>query len=391
MDADKSQPAGQSTPVFSGDKPAAEPSVSPSRLETSSAGVATGAAGQLSASDSATGTSPLANQRMIPFTATSQSPVAGEDAAPAQPGVIASGPGDTAANVAFSGSVVAPASSPSVVAPADTGDIVLGASPRSKNPRRKFVILGVAAAGAAVVVGLVFLVINLVTPSFSERWAMAEVAFNRYGNFLFFGEDTDLPVTVEYDYQLEYALNTALEEDDQAYFGQLKELFDNFMSKYNELRGSANALATQAVDDYAENFEALYLYATTPQLSSDKIWAAYLEGGEEEALALVAENYAGFFSSGNLTLEEYAGYFNKYVTFYTQLANFYDESGCVKTKEDYDCDGIELSATQSITLYNDVLGIDTNISSYSYTFSSIALQNYQSVVAAGVDSKGSKS
>ena len=260
-----------------------------------------------------------------------------------------------------------------------TGDIVLTKDSGSKNPKKWWLVGGIA--GAVVVVILVVFAIMGVGGSFGAKATDLRSAFNIYANYFLTGEakNEDLPdsdetsmlsLELEYDDadevendgenedEIEIVENGDEVDDEESvddesedsffyknvgkdesagYRANLKEYFETFYGYYTDT-WQDNEEAMNLIEEHRVLFDFMMIYYENDDLSERDIIKAYNDGGEG-----AAKEYVNAIANSFENLEDIYGnnYYNlviRYGLSEIALVKKYKELGCLLDEEiNYEC------------------------------------------------------
>lgn len=219
-------------------------------------------------------------------------------------------------------------SSVSVPAPistgSGTGDIVLG--PEKKSHKKLIFILVVA----ALVVGGLFAALFLASNSSNNVNVSndAKTAFNKYANYLLYGEDSETTLEEEYDEDSIYKIDEMRNENAQVvtnYFKTANELLTNFESLVN---GSANSDFIKVVNSYRADFELVRLTFNKEYITEEDLVNEVLNNNLEDAKTWITNKYASLAKSGYENVRKYAEAEIHYYQLYAEYLENLKAKGC---------------------------------------------------------------
>ena len=156
--------------------------------------------------------------------------------------------------------------------------------------------------------------------------------FNAYSNYIVTGKaDTsrlseDLRTRYESpDSEEDYAILTAIRDNDTEFINTAKQYFDTFYTAYETER--VEDLLSGLVADYKDNFDFIYQYAQTHELSSEELLSAYVSGADIEGL--IAEKYAPYTSMENPIASDFVERAANYDRLMFNLYANYSAAGCI--------------------------------------------------------------
>lgn len=210
-----------------------------------------------------------------------------------------------------------------------TGDIVL--APEKKS--HKGVIIALVLA--VLIIGGLFAVVFLTRSSGNANVGNnAKLAFNKYANYILYGEDSDKALEGEYDDGKNYMIDELDLSDEDAverFFSKADDLWGQFDASLSD----TNNNTSETVADYYGNY---YLISLIYRLDDgfEKALDLRLESaGEAAAKEEVTARYKNFVNSNYAPVKEYGqkmvDYYNLYVEDVANMINAgcFTETGCV--------------------------------------------------------------
>ena len=194
----------------------------------------------------------------------------------------------------------------------------------AKRKRKKIALIALAALvvlGAGL--GVFFLIREANKPSVNR----VQAAFNRYANYVLYGEEKDSDFG-EYSATTSYTILDKYAYPDESYNKRLKELFDRFYSEYSAAVENGIYEKSDVIDSYKDDF-ALVIYsfdmdkAATLEAVLDK-YISLGSSGLEEEISQKTEEY----EKTNATLP--VSFWYSAMSGYASLVGIYDSLGCIK-------------------------------------------------------------
>lgn len=204
-----------------------------------------------------------------------------------------------------------------------TGDIIL--TPEKKSHKGIIII-----ALAVLIIGGFFAVMFLTrngdgNVNISNN---AKLAFNKYANYLLYGEDSDKPLEGEYDEDSIYKLDEMWGEDAQAvtnYFKIANELLANFESFTN---ANTNGDFITTVDNYRADFELVRLTFNKEYITEEELVNEVLSNNLEDTKTWIADKYNSLAKSSYESVKKYAEAEINYYQLYAEYLENLKARGC---------------------------------------------------------------
>ena len=229
-----------------------------------------------------------------------------------------------------------------------TGDIVI--APEKKS--HKWVIVAIILA--ILVIGGLFAAIFLTRNGGSGVNVSndAKLAFNRYANYLLYGEDSDKALEGEYDEHEIYKLDEMRSENAQAvtsYFKTASELLANFESFTN---GNTNGDFITTVDNYRADFELVRLTFNKEYITEEELVNEVLSNNLEDTKTWIASKYANLTKSSYENIRQYAEAEINYYQLYAEYLEKAKDASCLNAEgelacEDYSDETLELQIEET--------------------------------------------
>ncbi|MBR2741176.1 hypothetical protein IKD98_00220 [Candidatus Saccharibacteria bacterium] len=256
-----------------------------------------------------------------------------------------------------------------------TGDIVLSKDSGGKNPKKWWIVGGVA--GAVIVMVLVVFAIMGTGGGFGAKATDLRSAFNIYANYFLTGEakNEDLPesneasmVSFELEYddadgvenedEIEMAENVeevdgedlTVDESEESFFYKnagkdesadyrtnLKDYFETFYGYYTDV-WQDNEEAMSLIEEYKVSFDFMMMYFENDDISERDIIEVYNDGGEAAAKEYVNTIAAPFENLDDIYGNNYYNLVARYGLSEVALVKKYKELGCLIDEEiNYEC------------------------------------------------------
>ena len=176
------------------------------------------------------------------------------------------------------------------------GDIVIAdeTAAARKQKTKKIALIAVAALavlGGALAVVLVITQIN--KPSANK----VQLAFNRYANYILYGEEKDSDIG-EYSASARYTILDKYSKEDENYNKHFVELFNKFYKEYNAA-AEAGVYEKGKLDIYKGEAEFIYnSFEMEKAMTSNDIYKDYSVKGKEKVEEELAEKRDGYSKTG---------------------------------------------------------------------------------------------
>lgn len=217
-----------------------------------------------------------------------------------------------------------------------TGDIML--APEKKS--HKGVIIALILA--VLIIGGLFVAVFLMRGGGNSGVSGdAKIAFNKYANYLLYGEDSDKELEEEYDgASEEYAIYGIVAERDKVnnkgealvdeFFAKADGLWNNF---YSNLSDDDLSRMGDYLSEYHENFDFTKLFLTTPKLSDDGFVEKYMTMNESSLNQWIRDRFSKFVNSNYNSIKEYGEKGIQYYVMYADYLKQIRSIGCLDETE----------------------------------------------------------
>lgn len=216
------------------------------------------------------------------------------------------------------------------------GDIVLQpeAPKKSKKPLVLIIILILVLVGAFAA----YVFVNSKSGQNLLGQANPATSFNRYANYLLYGEDSDKPLEEEYNDTKVYTIEKLNGSDDaNAFFDVSQQLFDNFYSDFYKMPINNEELKS-LVDDYRGNLSLVKIHSNTEDIEAENFISYYIKNNAQNTKKLVEEKYSPFLNSDLETVRQYGQNQSEYWILTADLLKKADGQGCLTGNAfDYAC------------------------------------------------------
>lgn len=203
----------------------------------------------------------------------------------------------------------------------NSGDVIL--APEKKS-HKKWIIIGVI----ALVVVVVLVVMFLIPRGGANLKGNGKEAFNRYANYLLYGNDSTAAISGEYDEGFRSKLNKVLDDEvnsSSTFAKNIETLWGDFMGKSNNFTVSDDLTR----DSYNERvgFIATYL-ENYSNMDGEKLMQLVQNGSEKKVEQSINDYFSLFnnynFDEANTYKEEGRSLYNRIV----EWARSLKEAGC---------------------------------------------------------------
>lgn len=224
-----------------------------------------------------------------------------------------------------------------------TGDIKLAPTPRKKISKLPFIIGGGVLAIAAIVVVL------LLTRGGGDNVISGNPkdTFDKYANYLLFGEEKDGTPTGEFDLDTAYEIDRQLSSDkiDEKYWTRSRELLESAVSQYNADENSIDPDLGTALSDYQKVFNFIDLYRQVGDFDEARMVTLYADSGAAAVETEIGASYTRYLESDLQTAKDYAEQRIQEYSAMLELYGIYDSWGCLR---DGDVDESACTADSSL-------------------------------------------
>ncbi len=223
-----------------------------------------------------------------------------------------------------------------IVSP-DMGDIILGGSKEKKGHRWLVVILIIFVV-LALILGGVLIWVNLARGNKSTS-ADIESSFNRYANYLLYGEDKTDALSYESVRDVGssgYYLKTQAEQGSLSsdYLDNLKNYFQNFYTMIEgTIEGNEDEYPKSFLKNYKNQLDLIVTYYKNSPMMRGEILAEYVAGGETRARNYIEQRAQPFAEIDDIYNENYYDLLMEWGDDTLALLVEYDEMGCVDRVE----------------------------------------------------------
>lgn len=215
-----------------------------------------------------------------------------------------------------------------------TGDIVL--APEKKS--RKGVIIALIVA--VLIIGGLFAAVFLMQRNGSGSVSIsknAELAFNKYANYLLYGEDSDAELNEERSEDTEdYMVNNLIADEDtdnsgsgispSVFFSKAEQLWNTF---YENLSDSELAQLGSILDVYKEDFEFTKIFITNTVLDDENFVVQFTTMDKTSLSKWINEHFADFVKSSYAKIREYGENGIRYYNLYAEYLEQAKLAGCL--------------------------------------------------------------
>ena len=235
-----------------------------------------------------------------------------------------------------------------------TGGIVL--APEKKSHKGVIIALIVA---ALIIGGLFAAVFFMRSGGNGVASGDARSAFNKYANYILYGEDSDKALEGEYDaeqaYEI-YNIQAAQEKEKEEFFEKASGLLNNFES----LIGETTQELISATEDYRGDFELARIISDWDGINDDELWRMVLANNSADTVdEWINDRYKVFSSSANKKVRQFG---EDEIAYYKELAEYLEEAraaGCLEGVGVFTCDSFSNEETREKIIEDSYL-IDEN-------------------------------
>lgn len=163
-----------------------------------------------------------------------------------------------------------------------------------------------------VVVTVIAMVFVLVAVGVFVVWknneaGEAEKVFNRYANYLLYGEEKSNDISLQYDRNLVFALDCEEISDEECkeFFARSKELLNDFLDLENNVLEESRS---EDLNYLKQTFDDYYTNIMVGVLSEDEITRYYEANGYDETLKKIETFYRPYLDSADAATVSYGAY-----------------------------------------------------------------------------------
>lgn len=306
-------------------------------------------------------------------------------------------PRPTSSQPVITGSVVEPASTglshqyysnhPTKTSASGVGDIVIGNGKTQIKSKKKALIVGGVAIGLLFIIAIAVIVIaNLSTPRINK----VRQSFNKFANYMIYGDDSLSDLTETYQYGSQYYINHLSSDSERRDFLILaQEKFDQFYNEYSKsidskkeegTDESANSSDTETneassiegelltiLNSYRSDLSMAVYTQSSPILSANEIMLYYIEDLE------TAESEIRKYYDANDTSDEVLAHAEQNIQDANSLLLAYrvfSQNGCISESGSINNTCLIAGGT-SLASANQV------VEDYNTMFSVISAENYE--------------
>lgn len=205
------------------------------------------------------------------------------------------------------------------------GDVVL---PVQKKKNRLPLIIAIVAV--VLIAGVGILIWALALNRSAPTVANLQTVYNRYANYLIYGEDSTKNLEGEYDRYGIYALHDALNNEDRAYFNKLNELLNNYFNMAGKMEIS-NLTLIQANTGIASAASFVVPYGKKGVLGSEDLLKLVVEKGSlEDVNTAIEEFYKEYAEDSSTLFPSYYDYITEANKGEAEIIYAYKDAGCIE-------------------------------------------------------------
>lgn len=245
------------------------------------------------------------------------------------------------------------------------GESVDGLDPETRRKRRILRIGGIVGGALAVILAVVIVVVLVAAPRREKPKASTvapttelNIAFNKYANFILYGEASAESISEDVSIAKIYEINkmvSAGTEESKQYFNDAKSNFDAFMTSY-----IASGIAEKSyylnwfVPHYEQVFDFVYNYSQAGKLDNNTLLPIFLASGTSGMDTYFDQNYKVFQDSELDNSKEFYESQKQILEYRKQYFNLARQNNCIRTANIVDGCKVSMSA-EEMTKYNDAI------------------------------------
>lgn len=155
------------------------------------------------------------------------------------------------------------------------------------------------------------------------------VAFNRYANYILYGENSDSSIEGSYRRWDAYEFNRQLSQNNDNYWNTSLSMLDKSVALYPK---DAESAALSNLQNYQRNFQFFTVYRRLEEPTVDSVFKTYYNSGRDAAKEDVKSFYADRFSSASTSAQSYM---DAKIAQYQALIEYlvlYHDAGCLNAE-----------------------------------------------------------
>lgn len=157
-----------------------------------------------------------------------------------------------------------------------------------------------------------------------------KTSFNRYANYLLYGEDSDNALEGEYDGENSYTLYDKINSnDEQGFFEKTQSLLEEFGDGFHKTN-SINEELQSLVDNYIGNFEIFKHHELNGDIDFNTLGKQYVDNGFESTKSWITSYYSDLVNSEYNNAKQYGENQTNYWKLTADLLQKADNNGCLQ-------------------------------------------------------------
>ena len=225
------------------------------------------------------------------------------------------------------------------------GDVLV----RGGASKRRLLAISGVVLFSVTLIGVAIFALIMTTNRANNPELTLETKFNRYANYLLFGEEKDEKPRGEFDLDTTYEVDRQLKAKniDENYWQTTRTLLSDTIMGYSGMEKTAAPELGSVLDGYKMTYDFIYLYRQLGDINKSSVIATYLNSGVVAAEEEIA-NFYGRFSNSELQIaKEYTKQRIAQNSALVKLYEIYNSIGCI---QDGEIDEIFCNATPNALL-----------------------------------------
>lgn len=271
------------------------------------------------------------------------------------------------------GAAMVPSGSNAMTQSTATGDIRLAPTPRKKMSKLPFII---GAGVLAIVVIVAVLLLMREGGGDSVISGNPKGTFDKYANYLLFGEEKEGAPGGEFDLDTAYEVDRQLAsgEIDEKYWTRSRELLESAVSQYSTDEDSIDPDLGMVLGDYQKVFNFIDLYRQVGDFNESGMVTLYADSGAAAVETEIGASYTRYLESDLQTAKDYAEQRIQEYSAMLELYGIYDSWGCLR-----DGDVDESACTPDPSLAEEFTKLNETISEAGARADTILEQSIRSL------------
>ncbi len=202
------------------------------------------------------------------------------------------------------------------------GDIIMDTQPSKKTKKNRIILISVIIM--SMLVAVIICVIILIGRS---KDVSVDNSFDKFINYLTNGDIAKSPTTdfdIKDEYMIDYYYFSGSKEERQAYFKQLKQLWENFVKNDD----TKSEVEKEIISEINDNLSVINLSIDKGIIPAEEIFRQYIKGGEDGARTYYEDYYASENKMNEMEMQ-YIFYQDSYLNDILNVIKLYIANQCV--------------------------------------------------------------